>query len=817
MSEKYFSPKLMKKLSQISNCAFTLVEAPAGYGKTTAIRYGLDMDRSANTQWYTSVESAQDGSLYWFISQIEKLDASTGAALRELGFLNRSNAPIAARLIQELNVEENCYLILDNFHLAISSWQAPILQALAQRKKDGLHVILISQNFGRTYSSLKNTSPICYINYRDLSLDSYDIKSFGQTLDLTLSDSQAEYIFGRTEGWAAAVYLYLQQIKENQGKLAEFKSIDALLLEIFYRSLKPFEKEIILRSSVFDFLSQEQIYYLLPGYVDQLTYIFSRVPLLRYDENTYNYYPHEILRNFLLKQLFLKDEEFRFSVFHDAGQWYKRIGENKNAVACFFKVEDYDGLLSCELTGLLSEDFNGASYTALAKKVLNSCPEDILAKYPVSMLRLCMALYAGAEFDEFAKAIERSCGIIEKSGDTHMLGEWFLVSAFSEFPNTVEMKNRYLQAEALMQGESLVIDKRDPFMFGTTSMWYLFYSTPGQMMEEAENLREMLLVYNRLTNDHGAGAYELYMGEALSVQGDFDQADIFAHKAALISEKSQNASVTYGAALLRGINAIYQSDMLSLQRAIEYLETKALSYTFLQGTAINRLMTETVRGYLLGLMMEPSQSADWTRGEADAVDDLTFTSFMIKTNRVTDLILKKQYKKAIASVEISLTLDSRLISLSTRNFMYVGLSLCYLAIAHPIKAAEWLDKSLDIAEKDRNFTFLACFRSYLSVLFLFPSIRNKHEKAISQIKAMNIRYTKADESRIFAMINTLPDQAEELSEREREVAELVAQGFHNKEIAKKLFISEETVKSHIRSIFKKTNIDRRSRIVELLK
>ena len=56
----------------------------------------------------------------------------------------------------------------------------------------------------------------------------------------------------------------------------------------------------------------------------------------------------------------------------------------------------------------------------------------------------------------------------------------------------------------------------------------------------------------------------------------------------------------------------------------------------------------------------------------------------------------------------------------------------------------------------------------------------------------------------------------ELSDREREVARLAA-GLRNREIAQKLYISEETVKSHIRSIFNKTNIDRRSRLVELLK
>ena len=130
-----------------------------------------------------------------------------------------------------------------------------------------------------------------------------------------------------------------------------------------------------------------------------------------------------------------------------------------------------------------------------------------------------MVLFGGAEFSSFERNLERLRGVIADSGDRQMMGEWYLVSAFLDFPDTRKMKERYLQAEELMTGPSRVVDKRDPFMFGSTSMWYLFYSRPGEMMQQAAELREMMTVYNRLTENHGAGAYELYLGEPLSVQG----------------------------------------------------------------------------------------------------------------------------------------------------------------------------------------------------------------------------------------------------------------------------------------------------------
>jgi DNA-binding NarL/FixJ family response regulator len=45
-----------------------------------------------------------------------------------------------------------------------------------------------------------------------------------------------------------------------------------------------------------------------------------------------------------------------------------------------------------------------------------------------------------------------------------------------------------------------------------------------------------------------------------------------------------------------------------------------------------------------------------------------------------------------------------------------------------------------------------------------------------------------------------------LSQREREIVGLVAQGFKNKEIAERMFISEQTVKNHLHNIFDKLGV-----------
>ncbi len=53
------------------------------------------------------------------------------------------------------------------------------------------------------------------------------------------------------------------------------------------------------------------------------------------------------------------------------------------------------------------------------------------------------------------------------------------------------------------------------------------------------------------------------------------------------------------------------------------------------------------------------------------------------------------------------------------------------------------------------------------------------------------------------------DNGAALSQREREIVVLVAQGFKNKEMAERMFISEQTVKNHLHNIFDKVGVSDR--------
>lgn len=87
-------------------------------------------------------------------------------------------------------------------------------------------------------------------------------------------------------------------------------------------------------------------------------------------------------------------------------------------------------------------------------------------------------------------------------------------------------------------------------------------------------------------------------------------------------------------------------------------------------------------------------------------------------------------------------------------------------------------------------------------------------KAVKAVAAGEVWIDKATVKNVLLGVNALKkNDTAQLSDKEREVVQLVSQGFTNKEIAKKVHISEPTVKTHLYRIFRKLNIKNRAQLV----
>ncbi len=122
------------------------------------------------------------------------------------------------------------------------------------------------------------------------------------------------------------------------------------------------------------------------------------------------------------------------------------------------------------------------------------------------------------------------------------------------------------------------------------------------------------------------------------------------------------------------------------------------------------------------------------------------------------------------------------------------------------------------ASEDKN-EFIQAMKFGTSGIVLKQTATELLIKSIRKVNAGEIwldSHTTAAVMRQFASEEptapTAPQRERErppLSQREREIVALVAQGFKNKEMAEKMFISEQTVKNHLHNIFDKLGVSDR--------
>ena len=96
-------------------------------------------------------------------------------------------------------------------------------------------------------------------------------------------------------------------------------------------------------------------------------------------------------------------------------------------------------------------------------------------------------------------------------------------------------------------------------------------------------------------------------------------------------------------------------------------------------------------------------------------------------------------------------------------------------------------------------TALVCILSMLSVFFLFDFMTRKEMERQRWKEGMTYR---------------TEEETPEVSPREQQVLKMLLNGQTNKEIATELFISENTVKYHVKNIYKKTGCNSRKELIQ---
>lgn len=810
----YFSNRIIEAMSGILEHSLTVVEAPMGYGKTTAVREYLQ-GTNARVLWQRIFDSSPNNFWKGFARLFGEVDEVRSRNLVQLGFPSDGvSRREALRILDEIQLSAKTVLVIDDYHLIDSFSVNSFIELLAENEITNLHIVLTAR-----FTELPNLEELKLKGYLQhviqeaFELLPQEIAGYYRECGINLKASEAEELYSFTEGWISALYLMmLNYIAEGSYTRTEniFKLIEIAIYVPFSEEIKDF----LLTMCIFDSFTLEQACHMFPkenaGKI--LAEITNKNAFVKYDPGTKTYQIHKIFTNFLQDVLENKTAVYRRELCQKAAQWHLKTGDYLASMHYFYRSQDFDNLLKA-----IELDRGNSFYSEqkdLLIKYFAECPAESKHRHPLALLIYALCLMTFNEMELFSKVCGEFTEVIQNNNSlpdetrNRLLGEFELLLSFMDYNDVAKMSVHHRKACALLKEPSEFMDTNGCWTFGAPSVLYLLHREPGRLAEEVRVLHENMPYYYQLTNGHGNGAEFIMSAERHFHLGDQVNAEIGLHQALYLADVHQQPEIAVCALFLQVRLALLKGDFLSVLNLFEKMRLEMKKMYALIHTI------DLCEGFTYALLRQRDRIPRWI-AEGDFHSSRLFFPAIAFANIVYGrvLLISGENLKLLGSAEHFAGIASVLPNLLANVYTRIYMAAANRQIYRNEEAFAAIKQALEMAMPDKLYLPFVENCDYLQPLLEQLYREGMFQEDIARILELATVWQKAAAQ--IAKEHFSGGKAK-LTKREREIAELAAEGLTNKEISEKLFISTNTVKTQLKSVFEKRGVKSRALLKQCL-
>ncbi len=580
----YFSEKLKHQLDQISRHPLTIVEAPSGFGKTTAIREYLkeNISHDAREYWYTCL--GESASIAWMgicdlLSHANEMVADN---LRNLKMPTMDTLFYMASYLRDVPCQTETYLVIDNYQLVNCDVPQELISVFAMHGNPKLHMIFITQQI-KAQQQLSIHSNIHTINSSAFFFDKEGTAKLFRMEGIHLTDEQVEKIYIIAEGWVPAIRLQIIHYKES-GLLDYTADIEHLVETAIWNRLTLEEKDFLLSVSVIKSFTTRQAAIMMGKETlpENIKSLLKFNDFIRYIPDQRQYSIHSILRDYLLGR-FCHDQpaDFQNQIFRKAGYACAAIAEYCPAAHFFYKVKDFDAILSLPFTCEYFDNYKDKYEPEFVETMMNECPEATARKYPFALTVLGYQAFGCGQLGVYQKICQLLASIVSAGEEfppgelRRIKGEYTLLASMGDFNDIARLKESQRAAWEILGQPSEIIKSSTMWGYATTSVLDILWREPGRLEYAMRQMDEMSAVHRQLTQGQGAGARNVLRAEAMLMRGDDNEAEIMCHKALYDARSFQQTGICLCAELTLARIAILRGDVGGYFTAIKNIQSCA--------------------------------------------------------------------------------------------------------------------------------------------------------------------------------------------------------------------------------------------------
>ncbi len=343
-------PRLTRKLDAgaVAGRRLTLISAPAGFGKTTVLSEWIAASRLADPDLrvgWLSLDESDNDPVRFLTYLVAALDASHGTATSTRGDVTRSMESTLTELVNDVSHHASrILLVLDDFQLIED---APIRDAvtfLLDHSPPNLHIAIASRSDPLLpVARLRARDELTELRAADLRFTPDEVAEFLiRATGIALSPGDIAALEARTEGWIAGLQLAALSLRERLD-VSEFVTaftgsnrfvIDYLIEEVLERA--PLHvREFLCQTAILDRLSGP-LCDAVTGNSDgtEMLAALERANLfvVPLDDQRQWYRYHHLFADVLHVRLLAHGVAYVNALHSRAGEWFERSGSPEEAV-----------------------------------------------------------------------------------------------------------------------------------------------------------------------------------------------------------------------------------------------------------------------------------------------------------------------------------------------------------------------------------------------------------------------------------------------------------------------------------------------------
>jgi LuxR family maltose regulon positive regulatory protein len=867
--------RLHELMDQGEETPLTLVSAPAGYGKSMLVSQWVEMSEEPCAWLSLDVD---DSDLATFVSYLlaSVRTRFPDACSQTESLISAPEQPtmqvLGGHLVNELDAVDTAFtLALDNYQrITPTSEVHELLRFLLEYPPLPLRLVVMTRHEPPlSMTTLRARDRVTEIRMQDLRFTESEISEFlEKTADLKVSAEALANLHHQTEGWAVAlrlVSLHLSHVDDPDAFLRELRGgiqhTQKYLLEEVLARLSPRMREWLLKTSILDRFCPDLCDALCaangsPGSSDIDGRQFVEVLMwgnlfaVSLDARGEWYRYHHLFQALLHEQLKRQSSFEEITALHlRACEWFENRGFIEEAI--HHALAAGDAVAAAHIVERRRHEELDKDRWYVVKRWLDLLPEEIKQQRTALLLAQVRPLFEQHRLMEIPPILERVGPMLARDADDEtLLGEldfysgflliWLMGDAERALRHLDRARDRVPSTRRMISAEV-----------------ELYHALARQMIGQGSSAVES--IEDRIRSE--ASPEALFLSHLVGAQtfisllsGDLAATTNGAHRLISVAEEGRNTfSETWGPftlanahlqsyrldEALQGFGVLVEKrDSLPKKAVIEALaglvltqqamnrtaEAQAtlkllLDFSRTTGDPLQVLVAESSRARLSILLGDTTSASQWAR-LATIEHHAPSMLFFVENPSLT------QARARIAAGSDD-DLGDVVDGLATLRQQVEGLHNTYQTIEIMVLQAAAMEV---VGRPEEALTFLeealalggpgGWIRPFLepgpSVARLLNQL-HKRDGLAASIEPILAAAERAAEraAAVGAQQERSRRASEVLTNREYEILELLAKRMRDKEIAARLFISAQTVNSHLRNIYQKLGVsDRRQAVVK---